>query len=120
MIKKQYDLADPSHIEEVRALLMDEDDADPAVTEDLREESDISSDDEVEVRETDSETEQEANVSSSEDEDESTGEYFMGRDKSTKWYQEPPRKKRRANHNIITHLPGVKGEANNAKTSAEC
>lgn len=78
---------------------MSEDDADPAWTENLGEESDIWCEDEVEEREDGSETEQQADEleSSSEEEDDGKGQYFMGCDKSTKWYKEPsPQKRRRA------------------------
>lgn len=111
----------PSDFGEVMRLLMSEDDADPAWSEYLGEESDISSEDEIGEREDGSETEQEADEleSFSEEEDKDRGEYFMGRDKSTKWYKEPPNKRRHSSHNITT-LPGVKGFARNAKTAAEC
>ncbi|CAH1393637.1 unnamed protein product [Nezara viridula] len=57
---------------------MCKDDEDPALTEDLVEESDISSDDEVEEREDGSETEQEAESSSEEEDEELSHELRVG------------------------------------------
>lgn len=44
----------------------------------------------------------------------------MARVKITKWYKILPSKRRRGSCYIITHLPGVKGNANNAVSVVEC
>jgi len=57
----------------------------------------------------------------SEPEDEGENEYYLGKDKVIKWKKNPPpRNTRTAHYNIITHLPGVKSHARNAKTIIEC
>jgi len=53
--------------------------------------------------------------------DDCENEYYLGKDKITKWKKNPPlRNTRTAHYNIITHLPGVKPHARNAKTIIEC
>lgn len=118
---KIYSLSRPNDVEEVLKLLLDDDASeDPALVEDLGHESDIASEDEVEEREEDSETEQEDEGESEED-NEGIEEFFLGKDKTTKWAQKPPSAFRRArSHNIIMHLPGVKGNAKNASTVLQC
>jgi len=57
----------------------------------------------------------------SEPEDEDENEYYLGKDKITKWKINPfPHNICTAQHNIITHLPGVKPHVRNAKTILEC
>ncbi|XP_073510892.1 uncharacterized protein [Phyllobates terribilis] len=97
-------------------MLMLLDDADPTLNEDLGEESEIDSHDEVEECEVDSETEQDGDS----DEDEDVESYYMGKDKKNQWNKKPLQKKRREPQNIITHLPAVIGTASNAKTAVEC
>lgn len=47
--------------------------------------------------------------------------FVMGRDNRTKWNLErPPSNVRKRSHNIVTHLPGVKGNGKNAKTVMQC
>ncbi|XP_043462873.1 piggyBac transposable element-derived protein 4-like [Leptopilina heterotoma] len=47
--------------------------------------------------------------------------FFIGKDKTTKWSASPGNKNvRTRKHNIIKKLPGVKGEAKNAKSILEC
>lgn len=120
MSNKMYNLSNPTHMDEIRSLLLREDNEDPAFTENLGEESDISSEDEIEEQELGTESEQEADEPPSEEEDEDMSDFFMGRDQSTKWYKDPPLRRRRSSHNVITHLPGVKGAAKSAKTASEC
>lgn len=83
--------------------------------------SDEDENDNVEEREEDSDTEQE--IGSDEEEVEDSGQdetHFLGKDK-TKWRKNaPPRNVRTRAHNIVTHLPGVKGDARLAKTPLEC
>lgn len=116
--RKIFDLKNPQHIEEIKKLL-EEDDVDPTLNEDLGEESDVASEDEVAERDIDSETEQEGET---DDEDENVDTpFFLGNDKQTKWNQNPTRANvRRPPHNIITHLPGVKGNARACKTAIDC
>ncbi|KAF6197773.1 hypothetical protein GE061_008739 [Apolygus lucorum] len=122
MAKRRFDLSDPNHVNEVRNLLLDEGEDDPMLLEDLGEESDIASQDEVEERREDSCTEQEADSSGSDDsEGERALPYVVGKDKVTKWTRKPPMKaKRRGPENIITRLPGVIGDARQARTAEEC
>lgn len=76
--------------------------------------------DNVETREEDSNTEQDADSSES-DNDDHVDECFLGRNKSTKWSKVcPPKNVRTRRQNIVTHLPGVKGAAKNARTPMEC
>ncbi|XP_046405017.1 piggyBac transposable element-derived protein 4-like [Ischnura elegans] len=124
MDKVLFDLSNPNDISEIRRILLDDDaNEDPALVEDLGEESDLDSQDEVVQREDDSATEQEEGATEDEEEEDDirTG-YFIGRDKHTKWTRKPsPAAARRIQcHNIITHLPGVRGEAKNAKTILQC
>ncbi|UYV64774.1 hypothetical protein LAZ67_3001941 [Cordylochernes scorpioides] len=47
--------------------------------------------------------------------------YYIGKDQKTKWKKAlPPKNVRTRSENIITHLPGVKGEAKNAKSILDC
>ncbi|KAL4153896.1 hypothetical protein QTP88_001729 [Uroleucon formosanum] len=56
----------------------------------------------------------------SEPDNEGENEYYLGKDKITKWKKNPPPRNTRTAHcNIITHLPGVKPHARNAKTIIE-
>ncbi|XP_073532700.1 succinyl-CoA:glutarate CoA-transferase isoform X2 [Phyllobates terribilis] len=114
MERKMYNLSKNLDVEEVTNMLLD--DADPTLNEDLGEESEIDSHDEVEVCEVDSETEQDGDS----DEDEDVESYYMGKDKKTQWNKKPLQKKCREPQNIITHLPAVIGTASNAKTAVEC
>lgn len=47
--------------------------------------------------------------------------HILGKDQTTKWYVHPisSRRVRTPRHNIVTHLPGVKGVTRNAKTPVE-
>ncbi|KAK9872739.1 hypothetical protein WA026_019520 [Henosepilachna vigintioctopunctata] len=85
----------------------------------LGEESDVASEDELAERDGDSETEQEGET---DDQDNNADTSFiLGKDKHTKWNKNPPRANvRRGTHNIITHLPGVKGNARPFKTAVDC
>ncbi|XP_073509360.1 uncharacterized protein [Phyllobates terribilis] len=113
MKRKMYNLSKNLDVEEATNMLLD--DADPTLNEDLGEESEIDSHDEVEVCEVDSETEQDGDS----DEDEDVESYYMGKDKKKQWNKKPLQKKRREPQNIITHLPVVIGIASNAKTAVE-
>ncbi|UYV64000.1 K02A2.6-like [Cordylochernes scorpioides] len=47
--------------------------------------------------------------------------WYIGKDQKTKWKKAlPPKNVRTRSENIITHLPGVKGEAKNAKSILDC
>lgn len=94
-------------------------------------ENDSSSEDEIDDPEVDVESDhdssslQDASDSSEnsdhEDEPEERNKYFIGKDKTTKWRKETPNIHIRTRaHNIITHLPGSKGIARNAKSGIEC
>lgn len=118
MSRKFYNLNNPRDVEEIMGLLYDDDD--PTLDEDCGEESDIASEDEVEMQDDVSETEQEGETDESDDDAASTS-FFLGKDKVTKWNRSPPpRSVRRGSHNLITHLPGVKGNARVAKTVVDC
>lgn len=122
MSKKVYDLTKPEDLEEIYRLLEASDDDGATINndEDFGEESDVAVEDNVEEREEGSETEQEV---SDEDEEniEENSNFYLGKDKITKWYKKPRRSRvRRRPYNIITHLPGVIGEAKSAKTPVEC
>lgn len=123
MSKQIFDLNNPQHLAEIHLLLEASDDesgADFLRTEDLGEESDLESEDAVEVREEGSETEQEGCDEDPDDIPENTN-FYLGKDGLTKWYKTPRQTRvRRGAHNIITHLPGVIGVARAAKSSVEC
>jgi hypothetical protein len=120
MSKKVYDLTNPEDLSVIRIYLQEEHDGEDFLNEDFIEESDIASEDEVEERNGDSDMEQECEES--DDEDSAAGtNYFFGKDKITKWSDNPPLKSvRRGPHNIHTHLPGVIGNAKLAKTAVDC
>ena len=113
MNKDKDDASTSTNIDETMRLLIDNDAPDPAETEELGEESDIASHDEVEERDGGSESEQDDDELLSDDEDPDTStQLHLARNKVTKWNKKPPSKKRRASYqNIITRLPGVKGIA---------
>ncbi|XP_046384879.1 uncharacterized protein LOC124155206 [Ischnura elegans] len=122
MDKVLFDPSNPNDISEIRLILLDDDaNKDPALVEDLGEESDLDSQDEVEQHEDESATEQEEGTTEEEEEDIRTGNFIV-RDKQTKWTRKPsPAAACRIQcHSIITHLPGVRGEAENAKTTLQC
>ena len=63
----------------------------PAEVEDLGEESDIASEDEVAERDGDSETEQDCDSDTDDEDDQPTdNSFFNGKDKKTKWLKKPP------------------------------
>lgn len=120
MAKKGFDLSNPGDVLEIRRILEDDADEHPAEVEDFGEESDIASGDEVGYREADSETEQE-DETNDDDEPALDKAFVIGKDNKTKWTMRPPSTARRTkSHNIVVHLPGVKGEAKKAKTVLEC
>ncbi|GLV41809.1 hypothetical protein CBL_02994 [Carabus blaptoides fortunei] len=47
------------------------------------------------------------------------GNYYYGKDKTTKWNKVPPPITKTRKHNIITHLPGCKGPSKNVTTPSE-
>lgn len=119
LTRKTYDLQNSGHIDEITRWLGENAEDDPIMTEDLGEESDIASEDELEQRDGDSDTGQEGE--SDNDDDDTDNSFFLGKDKTTKWNKNLPRANvRKAAHNITTHLPGVKGNATLSKTAIEC
>lgn len=51
---------------------------------------------------------------------EERGEFYIGRNNVTKWKKEmPPKNSRIRSHNIISHVPGVKGNAKHVKSELE-
>ena len=92
--------------------------------EDCEDSSNTDSEDNVEKRKEDSETEQE-DVSDGEETDEGNRvagvNYFVGKDKTAKWYHNPLLTSSRTRpHNLIRHLPGQIGDPRLAKSVAEC
>ncbi|CAG5029592.1 unnamed protein product [Parnassius apollo] len=62
-------------------------------------------------RETDSEDEAGSSLS----------QYYIGRDKQTKWSKNSSSQRiRQRAHNIVLHLPGPKGEARNVMSKTDC
>lgn len=72
--RKTYNLHNSEHIEEIARWLDKNEEDDPILNEDLGEESDIASEDEVEQRDGDSETEQEG---ASDDDDDTDNSFFF-------------------------------------------
>lgn len=67
--------------------------------------------------------EQEADSAEDEERDipESQQETYLERDKKTKWSRiKPPTNVRTRRHNIVTHLPGPKGDAKQVRSESEC
>ncbi|CAJ0938114.1 unnamed protein product [Ranitomeya imitator] len=93
MERKMYNLSKQLDVEEVTNMLLD--DRDLTLNEDLGEESEIDSHDEVEECVLDSETEQDGDSG----EDEEVGSYYIGKDKNTKWNKKPFQKKRTSSIN---------------------
>lgn len=87
---KKYNLLDPRDFEQVHKCLCEEEDDEE---QDFDDEDDTEGEDEVKTCQNDSETEQE-----DEDGDESGAEnednYFIGKDKETKWNKLPPSKRK--------------------------
>lgn len=117
--EKMYDLENPQHVEEILRML-DEDDED--IIEDFGDETDTDGEDQLEVREADSETEQEDDSEAEEEfESNENDQFFLGKDKITKWYHNPKSNRvRTPAQNLIKRLPGVIGNARNASTPLEC
>ncbi|KAL3290453.1 hypothetical protein HHI36_023794 [Cryptolaemus montrouzieri] len=106
MDKKIYDFSNPDDIEAVRLLVRGEDE--PEETDDLGEESDVDSQDEVEERLENSDTKQSGEEIDEDDEDEHA--FYTDKDEKTVWSSKAPKKtRRRPPQNLMTHLPGVKG-----------
>lgn len=77
----------------------------------------------VEVRQCDSQTEQEisSEEETSDDIREDVATHYVGKDKVSKWRKtKPVTNVRTRAHNIISHLPGVKGSAKEAKSPLDC
>lgn len=76
-------------------------------------------DDEDYVEEIKHDTESDLDTSSDDEEMNNANEsnsFYFSKDKNTKWNKKPIKLSGRTRqHNIITHLPGVKGVAKNAK-----
>lgn len=121
MSKKLYNPNKPEDLAEIHRLLEASDEDDEEFRdENFENESDIDSEDNFEEREEGSESEQEGS-SGDEDEIEENRDFYMGKDKVTKWYKTHRQSKvRRRPQNIMTHLPGVIGAAKTAKTPVEC
>jgi hypothetical protein len=104
MSKKVYDLTNPEDLSVIRSYLQADDDGQDFLNEDFIEESDIASEDEVEERNGDSDTKQECEETDDKDSAAATN-YFLGKDKITKWSDNPPlRNVRREPHNILIFL----------------
>ncbi|UYV77142.1 hypothetical protein LAZ67_14003430 [Cordylochernes scorpioides] len=77
-------------------------------------------DDHIEERNWSTDTEQ-YTLSEEENNEDPSFNYYIGKDQKTKWKKAlPPKNVRTRSENIITHLPGVKGEAKNAKSILDC
>ena len=90
--------------------------------EDCEDSSDTDADDNVEEQKENSETEQEDVSGQETDEDDTVAlvNYFVVKNKTTKWYHNPLLTSSRTRpHNLIRHLPGQIGDARLAKSVAE-
>ncbi|UYV61627.1 hypothetical protein LAZ67_1005604, partial [Cordylochernes scorpioides] len=77
-------------------------------------------DDHIEERNWSTDTEK-YTLSEEENNEDPSFNYYIGKDQKTKWKKAlPPKNVRTRSENIITHLPGVKGEAKNAKSILDC
>lgn len=114
--QKRFDLENKHDREVVLRMLMEEDES----GEECEDYSDAE-EDAVERREDNTDTEQETDSKDSDSDDHTVGNYFLGRNKSSKWSKVcPPKNVRTRRQNIVTHLPGVKGVAKNARTPQQC
>ena len=90
---------------------------------DCEDSSDTDSEDNVEERKEDSKTEQEDVSNEETDEDDAVAgvNYFVGKEKTTKWYHNLLLTSSRTRpHNLIRHLLGQIGDSRLAKSVAEC
>lgn len=114
---RKYNLLNTKDVEELQKLMFE--DTDEELEEDFEDEVDTDGEDEIETRQESSETEEDDN----EDVDniEEDAEYFVGKDKETRWSKNPPSQRVRSrSHNLIRKLPGVVGAAKSARTPLEC
>ncbi|XP_018577832.1 uncharacterized protein LOC111692650 [Anoplophora glabripennis] len=103
-----------SYEKEQARLLQLMNEIDPYVTE----YDDSEDDDEIDnIKIFDEDTASEQDLSDAEEDPVTFNEpYFLGKDGTTKWNKHfPTRNVRTRSENIITHLPGVKGEAKKLK-----
>ncbi|XP_043475651.1 piggyBac transposable element-derived protein 4-like [Leptopilina heterotoma] len=79
------------------------------------------SDDNIEQVSNDSSTEQSGSESEDISCNDTSEKFFIGKDKTTKWFSSPENKKvKTRKHNIVIRLPGVKTAAKNAQSILEC
>ncbi|UYV62780.1 hypothetical protein LAZ67_2001912, partial [Cordylochernes scorpioides] len=85
-----------------------------------RDDEESETDDHIDERNWSTDTEQ-YTLSEEENNEDPSFNYYIGKDQKTKWKKAlPPKNVRTRSENIITHLPGVKGEAKNAKSILDC
>ncbi|CAH2321338.1 Hypothetical predicted protein [Pelobates cultripes] len=93
---------------------------DENIFEDLDESDDSVTEDNMEARIESSESEQNYEEFSNDDSTDNAS-YFLGKDKSSKWYRDIPNKKNRAApHNLLKQLQGVIGPAKLSKSPVDC
>lgn len=116
--QEMFDIRRQEDVDAIHYLLFNEEEEEPARTEDNGDETDTDSEDVIEERQGDSETEQDADSS---EEDENENDFYLGKDKLTKWSKKKPNTRvKRSSHNIVLQLPGVIGEARNSISRLDC
>lgn len=111
-----FNLQNPADVAAIHDILLTEDDILPR--EDNGDKEDTDTEEVIQERNEDSETDQDAESS----DDEGPGlEFFLGKDKVTKWSKKKPSAKvRKGAHNVLLRLPGTIGDARYAKSPHEC
>lgn len=113
--QKFFDLENPNDVAAIYNILYSDDQT--LDVENNGDTTDTDTEENIEEREENSETDQDGESSGDES---SSVEFFMGRDKETKWFKnKPSERKRRGPHNILLRLPGTLGDARNATTPFE-
>ncbi|KAJ8969431.1 hypothetical protein NQ314_001773 [Rhamnusium bicolor] len=117
--QKLYNPEDPKDAELLRSMLDDDDEMDYQdelleSDSDFEIEEGVTGMNEIEIREESLDTEQSAESSS----DENELDFFIGKDKVTKWTKQFKISRTRS-HNIVTQIAGVKGAAREANSPIE-
>jgi len=113
-----YRLDNEGDVEEMRRMLLESDDE--SDKDEFTNESDLEIDDNVEVCLLDSDTGQDISDEESENEVNVNEEYFLGKDKESKWMKTPIRRQiRRQPQNILSQVPLVQSNTKSAITEIE-
>ncbi|CAH2283105.1 Hypothetical predicted protein [Pelobates cultripes] len=117
--KRIFHFNNPNDVVDMMKMLEDESD-DENIFEDSDESNYSVTEDNMGARIKSSESEQN-DEEFSDDDSTDNASYFLGKDKSSKWYRDIPYKKNRTTpHNLLKQLPGVMGPAKLSKSPVDC